>query len=142
MNKLKEWMDFANQCNNGGFWENFMDERALVSTSRTPESPWTPLADMVQTGDATLLIVELPGVRREELDLTITGDSLLIKGVKNHRVRIEEFLLCERHVGAFERAIRLPYPVEAGAVSAKMAEGLLFVRLPLPSSKQSKISIE
>ncbi|ALS24301.1 MULTISPECIES: Hsp20/alpha crystallin family protein [Paenibacillus] len=142
MKKVKEWMELANQCATGDFWGTIMDSNDQDDPlSTTPES-WSPPVDIFSTSDETFILVELPGIRKEELDLTMIGDSLIIKGMKNNRIPIEDSILSERYTGTFERSIRLPYPVQWNTVSAKLAEGMLVLRFPLPLYREAKISVE
>lgn len=142
MKKVKEWMEFANQCANGDFWDTMMDSSEKDDSPKAANVSWNPPVDMFSTSDETFILVELPGVRKEELDLTIMGDSLSIKGIKNNRINIEDSILSERYTGTFERSIRLPYPVQLNTMSAKLAEGMLILRFPLPLYRESKISVE
>jgi HSP20 family protein len=142
MKKVKEWMEFANQCGKGDFWDQFMDDNEEENPSRTTGDGWVPPVDIVRTSNEFFILAELPGIRKEELDLTITGDTLIIKGMKNNRLSIKECILSERYTGPFERRIHLPYPVEWSTVSAKLAEGMLVVRFPLPPSREAKISVD
>lgn len=142
MKKVKEWMEFANQCANGDFWDTLMDSNEKNDSPQTANESWNPPVDMFSTNDETFILVELPGIRKEELDLTIMGDSLCIKGIKNNRISIEDSILSERYTGTFERSIRLPNPVQLNTVSAKLAEGILVLRFPLPPYRESKIAVE
>lgn len=66
---------------------------------------WMPNADIIETEDALLLRVEVPGVRPEELDLAVHGGNLIIRGEKA-RPQVEgrgEFHIAERAFGAFRR---------------------------------------
>ncbi|MBP1157624.1 MULTISPECIES: Hsp20/alpha crystallin family protein [unclassified Paenibacillus] len=142
MKRVKEWMEFANQCANGDFWDTMMDANEKDNSPQTASQGWNPPVDMFNTNEETFILVELPGIRKEELDLTIIGDSLHIKGMKNNRISIEDSILSERYTGTFERSVRLPYPVQLSTVSAKLAEGMLILRFPLPPYRETKISVE
>jgi len=82
--------------------------------------------------DAYRVRVELPGFKREEIEVTVTGKSLAIAG---ERPRFQapagaKMLRSERPAGKFDLNIRLPGEVDAVAVVAQMREGILEVRLP------------
>lgn len=79
---------------------------------------------------------EVAGVKREEIDLSITGETLVVKGVKHPAGVVGEsdsevrYQRCERGSGDFNRTIVLPDEVEADRISASLVDGILTVRLP------------
>ena len=100
---------------------------------------WKPAADIVERDDEYLIKAELPGVKREDIDVQVENDLLTITGErkleetkdtdKTHRV--------ERFYGKFSRSFRIPENVDAGAIKAESEEGVL--RLHLPKTKVKKV---
>ncbi len=87
--------------------------------------------------DALLVLAELPGVPMEALDLSITDDTLVIKGNKpEDDVQRDQYHRRERGSGSFSRTVVLPDPVQGDAIKARIARGVL--RIELPKSEQAK----
>ncbi|MBC7264168.1 MAG: Hsp20/alpha crystallin family protein [Chloroflexi bacterium] len=105
---------------------------------------WTPRVDMFDREDKVIVKVELPGVKREDIDVSVVGGVLTIKGERKgeENVRDEDYYCCERFRGSFYRAIQLPTEVDADRIEATYADGILEITLPkVPEIKPKKVSI-
>jgi HSP20 family protein len=93
---------------------------------------WLPRLDLADTKDAFVVKAEIPGIDPKEIALTLEGDILTIKGVKENEKedKAEKYFRMERTYGAFARTVPLPGPVEPGKVTATFKNGLLTVTLP------------
>ena len=84
---------------------------------------------------------ELPGVRDKDLEVSLAGDVLTIKGEK--KTETEETngnaTYTERRYGSFTRSLRLPFEVKDEEVDAKFKDGVLTVRLPKPADMQKQV---
>jgi len=90
-----------------------------------------PEVDLYDAGVAFEIRVDLPGVREEELEITVGGSVVTIRGQRDpDGPRDESYLCCERPVGTFERAIELPVPVDAEQARATLSHGVLEVTVP------------
>jgi HSP20 family protein len=97
-----------------------------------------PRVDVAEDEKAVTLTAELPGVKENEIEVSLVGDQLTIKGEK--RSEHEEKKEMEGHVvhrtersfGAFQRTITVPYQVDPGQVSADFKDGVLRITLPKP----------
>lgn len=91
-----------------------------------------PLIDMYQTDNEVVVKATLPGVKPEDLHITVTGDVLTIKGeVKaEEEVKNATYHLRERRYGTFSRSIPLPVPVVADKAKAEFENGILTLTLP------------
>ena len=107
---------------------------------------WMAPVDIYQTGDQELVLkAELPGMAREDIDITVENFVLTIKGEKKFAgdVKEEQFHHAERRYGTFSRSFSLPQTVDAGKVSAEHKNGVLTVRLPLrEEAKPRQIKVE
>jgi HSP20 family protein len=91
---------------------------------------WTPPVDLLETGDAYVIIAELPGVAREDLSISMHDDGrLTLAGVRRERT-IEEYHRVERGHGTFSRTFHLPIPVDADRITADLRDGVLTVTCP------------
>jgi len=102
-----------------------------------------PEADLYDAGVAFEVRVDLPGVRQEELDITVGGSVLTIRGQRDpDGPRDETYLCCERPAGPFERTIKLPEPVNVEHVQATLSHGVLEITLPKnPSGGAKKVAV-
>ena len=90
---------------------------------------WLPALDMSETATQVILRAELPGMEAKDVDVSITGDMLTIKGEKKEESKKEEqnFYRMERRYGSFQRSVALPSTVDAEKVNARFKNGVLTV---------------
>src|SRR5438067_1193912 len=94
-------------------------------------SGWTPAIDLYQSNDNLIAIVELPGMRKEDIEISLHEGMLTIAGERKHEPgEGENAERSERYVGKFRRSISLPTRVDASKVSATYKDGILTVTLP------------
>lgn len=100
-----------------------------------------PAIDVVDAGDALKVSAELPGVKEDDLDVTIAGDVLTIKGEKStdHEEKEENFHRIERRYGSFRRQIPLGFTPESGAVEADFADGILKLKIKKPAAAKADV---
>lgn len=92
---------------------------------------WAPAVDMVETKDDLVVTVELPGMNEKDIQLSITGEMLSIKGERHQTAPTDEGVYRgERWFGRFERTLTLPYPVQTDKVKASYVNGVLTISLP------------
>ncbi|WP_299410108.1 Hsp20/alpha crystallin family protein [uncultured Roseobacter sp.] len=98
-----------------------------------------PAIDVVEKKDAVEISAEIPGVKEEDLDASITGDVLTLKGEKSadHEVTEDNYHLIERRYGSFRRQIPLGFSPENGAVEAKFTDGILKLRIAKPAAAKA-----
>jgi HSP20 family protein len=103
---------------------------------------WSPLADVYNREDEYLIVLDLPGVSREALDISVDDDRLLIRGER--LPDIESQGRTERPAGSFLRKFGpLPPTVNQKAISAEYKDGVLRLRLPKhKEQKQSRVEIK
>lgn len=91
-----------------------------------------PQVDVVDTGESVTVAAELPGVAREDLEVMVEGDALVLRGEKRHEFegREEGCYHLERTFGHFERRIPLPEDVDPGEAQATFENAVLCVRFP------------
>ncbi len=99
---------------------------------------WTPPVDVLEGKDKLTVKAELPGFKREELDVSLHENNLIISGErKSEEERKEgEFYRSERFYGKFHRSIALPFTVNSDNVEATYRDGVLTITLP--KSEQAK----
>jgi len=91
-----------------------------------PAGGWAPAVDVVETDTTFILSVELPGVVREDVELSADGRRLEVAG-ERPQPPDGSFALMERSYGPFRRVFELPSPIDSEAVSAELVAGVLTV---------------
>jgi HSP20 family protein len=118
-------------------WENFFGERPLT---RMWEREWAPSLDISETRDNFGVKAEVPGIDAKDIDISLTGDVLTIKGEKKQEreEKEEDYHLVERSYGSFSRSVRLPAEVESNKIKASYKNGILNITLPKSEKVKAK----
>ena len=103
-------------------------------------SGWTPALDVYEDKDNIVVKAELPGMKREEIELSLHDGSLNISGERKGVNKYEgaDVYRSERFVGKFQRTVTLPSPVAADKVKAHYNDGILTVTLPKTEEAKPK----
>ena len=124
----------------------FNDTYGRADDGLTTSGAWVPPVDVYQNGDhEVVLMAELPSMKREDIDITVDGGTLTIKGEKRvaSDLKEEQFHRIERRYGSFSRSFSLPQTVDAGKVAAEYKDGVLTVRLPMrEEAKPRQIKVD
>lgn len=104
-----------------------------------------PSVDIVEKDDNIVVRAEIPGIEKENIDVTLNGNCLTIKGKSKHESKeeTEDFHRCEISTGSFIRSLTLPADVNGNKVKATFTNGLLEVTLPkVENSSRNTIKID
>jgi len=104
-----------------------------------------PPIDVYEEQGSLVAKVELPGMKKEEVEITLEGNLLTVAGVKEREERLERknYSRYERHSGAFSRTVALPFEVVMEKATASLKEGVLEIRAPrAEGGKASRRKIE
>jgi HSP20 family protein len=122
--------------------------RQLVESGRVMPRDFMPSAvtavviplDVVDTGPALVIQANLPGVKAEEVNITVTGSMLHIKGSIQERKDFQDgtYLRRERRSADFSRSVTLPIAVDAEHAEARFKDGVLTLTLPKAESVRPK----
>jgi HSP20 family protein len=169
--KLKKWLDVAQQFQGENFWSDIFDsnnqtatqmsnpqaEQTVSSKARQPEARPTqektipvqeapcvkPAIDIFETESEWIIWVDLPGLRKTDIQLNLVGRQLIIKGVAPIPFPDVHLIHSERLNGTFERTINMPDNLSTDAQPlAKFTEGILEIRLQRDQPKRHKIKID
>ena len=99
---------------------------------------FTPPADIEETDDAYVVEVELPGVRKEDVDISVSGRRLIVNGERKEKERTGVLRRRTRTVGRFYYEVVLPQPVDDGAVSASLSDGVLTIRVSKQDTERAR----
>jgi len=102
-------------------------------------SGWSPALDLYQNDDNLVAMVELPGMRKENIEISLHDGTLSISGErKSSSSNGDRAERTERSVGSFRRSVTLPTRVDANKVSATYRDGILTVTLPKAEEAKPK----
>lgn len=91
----------------------------------------SPETEVMETENAIEVVMEMPGVRQEDLDVGLEDNVLTVRAVKQpNRVENARYHLSERRYGTFSRSFVLPRQVDAGRIEADFTDGVLHIRVP------------
>ena len=101
---------------------------------------WLPALDVSETNTQVVVRAEVPGIDPKDIDVSITGDILTIKGEKREETAKEEqnYHRIERRYGSFQRVLTLPATVEASKVNASYKNGILTIFLDKKEESQGR----
>jgi HSP20 family protein len=146
------------RMNSPGGWSGFDDQLSVLrdEINRMFEGPgngfgrtsgffggWTPAIDLYEDKDHLIVKAELPGMKKEEIELSLHQGSLTISGERKFEHGDTKASRSERFFGRFQRSIGLPKEVDAGKVNATYKDGILTVSLAkTEASKPRQIEVK
>ncbi len=118
------------------FQESFVQPGRLLGAGTSGGVP----IDMYQKDGALVVKAALPGVKAEDIDITVVGDTLTIKGEtkEEKEVKEENVIRRERRFGSFSRSVSLPNPVDTSKANATFEDGVLTLTLPVAEEARPK----
>jgi HSP20 family protein len=125
-------------------WDPFREIEAALGTEYRGAGSFAPTFDVKETKDAYVFRADLPGVKEEDLEISLTGNRLAISGHREQESREqgETYYATERTYGAFTRAFTLPEGVDGENVRAELKNGVLHVNVPKkPEVQPRRISV-
>ncbi len=105
----------------------------------------TPSVDIYDDGDDMVIKAEIPGIKKDDLDVSITDEAVTISGEKKQEEKVdkENYHRIERRYGSFSRSFRLPENVNGSKAKAEFKDGVLEIRIPkTKENKKKKIEIK
>jgi HSP20 family protein len=128
------------------FFEDFPRFRvpSLLRPERLFPAPLglrTPAVDIFEDKNDVVVKAELPGIGKEEVEVSVTDNAVTLKGEKRRKEEVKEqdYHRIERSYGAFVRTVGLPAEVKASEATAKFSDGVLEIRIP--KSEAAKRSV-
>ncbi len=106
-----------------------------------------PSVDIFEEGDNVVVKAELPGIKKEDIDVSMTDNVISISGEKKKEEKVERknYYREERSYGSFTRSFRLPAEVQTDKAKASFKEGVLEIRIPKTEEakkREKKVSID
>src|ERR1700719_770522 len=131
---LDRWSNLRDDLNSlleSPFWSSFGRAGQLFSG-------WSPALDLYQNNDNIIAVVELPGMHKEDIEISLHDGTLTIEGERKSASPNGDVERSERYVGKFRRSITLPARMDANKVSATYRDGILTVTLPKADEAKPK----
>jgi HSP20 family protein len=120
----------------------FDDVMGSAFGTATTNLSFNPAIDVRANDAEVTLICDVPGVRQEDLEITLANRVLTIKGMRRFDGRENERVTLGRTYGSFSRSYTLPESLDEAQLAAELADGVLTVRIPkLPKAQPRKIQI-
>ena len=124
---MREEMERVFESPSGSFF------RPLGSLSR-----WTPAVDVYQDKDQFTVQVEISGLKKEEIEISLHDGTLTIAGERKPQANTDQGFRTERFFGKFQRSLTLPAAVDAEKVKANYKDGILTIALPKAEEAKPK----
>ena len=124
-------------------WKRFLDVEPGLPALRGEAPSFVPVVNVKETDEALEVTAEVPGLKPEEIEVSLTGDVLTLKGEKKEEREETQgnYHVVERRFGSFQRSFRLPMEVERDKLTAKHKDGVLLISLP-KAKKQGATTIK
>jgi HSP20 family protein len=99
---------------------------------------WSPAVDIYDKGNEVVIHAELPGMKKDEIDVRVENNVLTVRGQKERKDEVKEdgYFRTERVYGSFSRSFSLPSTVDATKISAEYKDGVL--TLSVPKAEEAK----
>jgi len=117
---------------------SWLDTWSPLSWPDVTTTAFTPVADVEETDDAYLVELEVPGIKRDDLDIEVSGRRLSVRGERKEKERVGVLRRRERAVGRFSYELTLPSGIEEDEVEARLDDGVLSIRLPKPERERPR----
>ncbi len=133
--KFLRWSKLVQKMYGQDFWASVFNHpsgaRLLdqVSEMVAPQKAF-PSADIYQTEQEIIVLIDLPGVKKQDVQIQVTDDRLVVKGFVPESGKGCRLVSSERFTGSFERSLSLPEAVGKTGCRASLRDGLLEIRLP------------
>ena len=118
----------------------FQDPFSALTQGTSFFEGWTPALDIYEDKDKYVVKAELPGLKKEDIDVSLEGNTLTISGERKQEEEKEEgdTYRSERYFGRFQRTVTLPAAVDASKIQATYKDGVLTVTVPKTEEAKPK----
>ena len=145
--ELAQWRPFGREFSTlrrdmDDLWSRFIGE---TSPQKRVYGDWYPSVDLSETKDGFIVKAELPGLDGKDVDVSLSGNILTIKGErkKEEEKKDEHHHYVERSYGSFQRSFQLPVEVKSDKIEATFDKGILKITLPkAEEAKKKEIEIK
>ncbi len=125
-------------------FDNFWNDSDLVRNDLAGRRTWLPAVDIYENDDAFVATIDLPGLKKDDIDISIDGNVLTVSGERKFENSDDDgtFRRVERSYGTFRRSFTLPRGVDSAKVEAGFEDGVLTLTMPKSElAKSRKITV-
>ena len=125
---INQWLDTSPLGQKG-------EDQSMIATSQ-----WRPAVDIKEDDNSYIIVADIPGVKPEDIDISMENQMLTIKGERNETINEtkENYSRAERIKGIFHRRFSLPEIADGESISAKSKHGVLEIRIPKKTQAQAR----
>jgi len=152
VDKLKQWLEVAQKFQGNDFWNDIFDDQKEHAEMKMNDVKQPlkkekadverPFYDLYRSMIEIIVVIDLPGVSKEDIQLKIAGNHILISGHARRPYENVEVIKCHRLSGPFKQIISLPADADSSKAIAKFNQGLLEIHMPFHDIEQHAINIE
>jgi len=144
MTKISRWDPLRDMITMRQAVDRMLDESFTRGSESRGTGAWLLPMDAFITDDAIVIRADVPGLKAEELEITLEGDTLAIRGeIKRDEADNRKYVLLERPTGRFERTLSINTPIDHDKVDASFRDGVLTLVLPKAEAvKPRQISVK
>ncbi|OIK14549.1 hypothetical protein BIV60_11320 [Bacillus sp. MUM 116] len=148
MDKLKKWLELTQKFQGDSFWEQIFDENSVekvknnhsIGTFTKIQSSF-PKCDLYETNEVLIIEAEIPGLRKEDLHITVIQQLLTITGEFKTLKEGRKYFIKERANRTFKKELILPYPVMVNNIRTEIRNGVLVILMPVNKEEIETIPI-
>lgn len=148
MDKLNKWLELAQQYQSDSFWKTVFDEKntaapinRTTATHGFNSQEMLPQCDLFEKDGYLVLAAELPGFKKEEIQISIHQQILTINGEFKTLVQNQKYFLKERPNRKFTKKINLPYPIMIDHIQSELIDGIFTMVVPIDREEMEDIPI-
>lgn len=133
MSKIVRWQPAGDLVSLREAMDRLFEDSWVGARAWNFPSPWTePALDVFETAESVVVKAAIPGIKPEDVEITVTGNALAISGEAKTESETKEknYLRRETHMGAFSRMIELPAGLQTDKADAKFDNGILTIEFP------------
>ncbi len=138
---LSRWDPFREAVSLREAMDRLFEESYLPSrreTARQGDRAFRLALDAYVTPDAIVILANMPGLKPEDVEITIEGETLTIRGERTAPMENVDYVLQERTFGRFQRTLSINIPIDADKAEAKFENGLLTLTIPKTEAVKPK----
>ncbi len=145
--KLKKWLDLAQQYQAESFWKQIFDDKAENSSQSSLANPFTkaqeyvPKCDLYEENGKLTVEIEIPGINSDDVKISIKEQILTVSGEFKSLVSSRKYFLKERANHKFKKELTLPHPVLPENSTSLLNNGILIIHLPINQEEMEDIPI-
>ena len=147
--RMMPWRSFSSLGEFDTILEDFLRIRPpTLPLRRVPQEEviWSPAVEVLEKDNQFIVRAEIPGLHKEDIQVSIQEDALVIEGERKAKAEFQEdeYCRCEMSYGKFSRSLALPSSVDKSKVEAHYEEGILEVRMPeiqQPQAERIQVSV-